>query len=313
VALMSLLGLRQSLRANPTAPLTILRSWSFDPIIVLGLFAAAALYLRGIARVRPTPISFPRWRAACFLSGLGVAYLALQSPIHDYSGRLFAVHMVQHLLLTMVAAPLMVLGTPIVLALRASTSSFRTRLLVPLLQSRAATLLSHTVVSWSLFTVALWASHFTNLYEDALGSEGVHGLEHALYVFAAVLFWRPVVGREVGSSRISHPGRLLYLFLAMPQMAFLGLAIYSSDQILYPHYLFTTAALGTSALADQHLAGVLMWTSSMVLMLPAMAFVLFDWMKKDISESARLDTRLDRAASAVRRNENSVPRANPSP
>lgn len=276
----------------------MLRSWTFSPLTVAGLVAAAALYLRGVARVRPARSAFPRWRVACFFSGLGVTYIALQSPIQAYSGRLFAVHMVQHLLLTMVAAPLMVLGTPIVLALRASSASFRERVLAPLVHSRVAALLSHPVVSWSMFTAALWASHFTNLYEDALGNEAVHGLEHGLYVLAAVLFWRPVVGLDPGPSRISHPGRLLYLFLAMPQMAFLGLAIYSSDQVLYPHYIFTASAMGTSALADQHLAGVLMWTSSMFLMLPAMAFVLFDWMKKDEREALRVDARLDRVVSA---------------
>jgi putative membrane protein len=274
----------------------VLRSWSFDPVVMLGLFAAAALYVQGAARVRRESSAFPRWRLTCFLAGLAVAFIALQSPIQAYSDRLFSVHMVQHLLLTMVAAPLMVLGTPVLLALQASSISFRRRVLVPLVQSRAASLLSHPVISWSLFIAALWASHFTNLYEDALGSQAIHGLEHALYVAAAVLFWRPIIGLDPGPSRISHPGRLLYLFLAMPQMAFLGLAIYSSDQVLYTHYILTASALGTSALADQHLAGALMWTTSMFLFLPAMALVLLDWMKKDAREAARLDARLDRAA-----------------
>jgi cytochrome c oxidase assembly factor CtaG len=299
-ALVSPLVLRLSQLADSRAPLTILRSWRFDPIIVLPLAAAAALYVRGVMRIRAARPSFPRWRTACFLSSLGVFYLALQSPIEAYSDRLFSVHMVQHLLLTMVAAPLLVLGTPVVLALRASTGSFRGRVLVPVLHSRPAALLSHPVVSWSLFTIALWASHFTNLYEAALANETVHGLEHILYITTGVLFWRPVVGRETGPSRITHPARLLYLFLAMPQMALLGLAIYSSDQVLYPHYIVTTSALGTSALADQHLAGAFMWIASMVLMLPAMAFVLFDWMRKEAREGARFDARLDRANSAAR-------------
>jgi cytochrome c oxidase assembly factor CtaG len=227
-----------------------------------------------------------------------VTYLALQSPIHAYSHRLFSVHMVQHLVLMMVAAPLLVLGTPVELALRASSSSVRSRVLVPILRSRVASLLSNPVVCWSAFTVVLWASHFTSLYEDALGSQAIHGLEHVLYLVAAVLFWRPVIGLEPGPSRISHPARILYLFLAMPQMAFLGLAIYSSDRVLYPHYLVTAPPLGTSALADQHLAGVLMWTTSMVLLLPALGYVLFDWMKKDEREAARIDARLDRQSAA---------------
>jgi putative membrane protein len=274
----------------------VLRSWSFDPLVVLGLGLAALAYTWGLqgARRGPATSSFPRRRAVCFFAGLVVTYLALQSPIHAYSHRLFSVHMVQHLLLMMVAAPLLVLGTPVILFLRAASPAVRGRILVPLLRSRGASLLSNPVVCWSTFTIVLWASHFTSLYEEALGSQAIHGLEHVLYLIAAVMFWRPVIGLEPGPSRISHPARILYLFLAMPQMAFLGLAIYSSDVVLYPHYLITTPPLGTSALADQHLAGVLMWSTSMVLLLPALGYVLFDWMKKDEREAARIDARLDR-------------------
>jgi len=265
---------------------------------VVGLAGSGVLYAWALVRIGsgPASTSFPRRRAVCFYSGLLVTYLALQSPIHAYSHRLFSVHMVQHILLMMVAAPLLVLGTPIVLTLRACSPSIRKRFLLPVVRGRGAALLSNPLVSWSAFTVVLWASHFTNLYEDALGSEGVHGIEHVLYLFSAVLFWRPVIALEPGPSRISHPGRILYLFLAMPQMAFLGLAIYNSDTVLYPHYLTTAGALGTTALADQHLAGVLMWTTSMVLLLPALGYVLFDWMRHDAREAARIDERLERAS-----------------
>jgi cytochrome c oxidase assembly factor CtaG len=265
---------------------------------VVGLAASGVLYAWGLVRlgIGPASASFPRGRAVCFYSGLAVTYLALQSPIHAYSHRLFSVHMVQHLLLMMVAAPLLVVGTPIVLGLRACSPSIRKRFLLPVVRSRAAAVLSNPVVSWSTFTVVLWASHFTNLYEDALGSEAIHGLEHVLYLTGAVLFWRPVIGLEPGPSRLSHPGRILYLFLAMPQMAFLGLAIYSSDTVLYPHYLISAAGLGTTALADQHLAGVLMWSTSMVLLLPALGYVLLGWMRQDARDAARIDERLERAS-----------------
>jgi putative membrane protein len=276
----------------------MLRHWSFDPLVVLGLAVVGLAYAWGVecTRAAPSASTFPRRRSVCFFSGLVVTYLALQSPIHAYGHLLFSVHMVQHLLLMMVAAPLLVLGSPVVLALRASSPSVRRRVLAPLLRSRAVRLISHPVVSWSAFTVVLWASHFTSVYGQALGSERIHGLEHAAYLLAAVMFWRPVMGLEPEPTRISHPARILYLFLSMPQTAFLGLAIYSSDSVLYPAYVATARRLGTSALADQHLAGVLMWTSSMVLLLPALGYVLLDWMKKDEREALRLDARLDREA-----------------
>jgi putative copper resistance protein D len=278
----------------------VLHSWSFSPVVVLGLAAVAAAYLRGVAwaRQRHSASPFPRLNITCFMSGLGVTYLALQSPIKAYSDRLLSVHMVQHLLLTMAAAPLLVLGAPVILALRASSRSIRERVVLPLVHSALARFLSHPGVSWGAFVAAMWATHFTNLYQEALGSETIHNLEHILYLATALLFWRPILGVDAGPSRISHPARFLYVFLSMPPMAFLGLAIYSSNQVLYTHYLTTAPALGTSALADQHLAGALMWITPMVLFLPALAFVLFDWMKKETREGIREDARLDRMASA---------------
>ncbi|TMK96307.1 MAG: cytochrome c oxidase assembly protein, partial [Actinobacteria bacterium] len=194
-------------RADPGGliTITVLRSWSFNPAVVVGLAGSGVLYARGLVRLGDGPPSapFPRGRAVCFYSGLSVTYLALQSPIHTYSHRLFSVHMVQHLLLMMVAAPLLVLGTPIVLGLRACSPSIRKRFLLPVVRNRVAAFLSNPVVTWSAFTVVLWASHFTNLYEDSLSSEAIHGLEHVLYLLAAVLFWRPVIALEPGPSRIS--------------------------------------------------------------------------------------------------------------
>jgi cytochrome c oxidase assembly factor CtaG len=284
------------------APSSVLLSWRFQPLVILGLDATAAAYVWGFAIISSRPgRPFPRWRATCFLSGIGVAAIALLSPVDVYADRLLSVHMVQHILLTMVAAPLMVLGAPVMLALRASTRSVRARVLLPLLDSHPARFITHPVVCWGAFTAALWTSHFTPLYQAALESEVIHGGEHLLYLVTGVMFWWPVVGVEPSQSRISHPARLLYVFLAMPQTSFLGLAIYSSDRVLYPHYVAATAALGRSALSDQHLAGVLMWTSSMVLFLPVMALVLFDWMSKEAREAGLQDARLARGRSAQER------------
>jgi cytochrome c oxidase assembly factor CtaG len=279
-----------------TAPLVVLRSWTFDPAMVAALLGTAALYLRAVGRLEGRGRAFPAYRVRCFLAGLLAIYLALQSPIDTYANLLLSVHMVQHLLLAMVAPPLLLLGTPITVALRASSSTARSRLLLPLLHSRVARALSHPIVGWSLFALVLWGSHFTFLYEAALRSDVVHSAEHMAYLSTALLFWWPVVGVDPSPARISHPARLLYLFLAMPQTTFLGLAIYGSDRVLYPHYLRVTPQLGASALADQHLAGALMWTTGMFLMVPALAFVLLDWMRRDARESARNDMRELRAA-----------------
>ncbi len=267
----------------------VLTAWTFDPTVVAPLVAAGVLYLRGVQRVRRPDRKLAN-RAACFLGGLVVLWLALQSPIDAHADTRLSVHMLQHLLLTMVAAPLLVLGAPTILALRASTPAFRHRWLRPLLRSWPVRVLTAPVVSWAQFALVLWASHFSPLYEAAVRSGGVHALEHLLYVVSAVLFWSPVAGIDPSPKRLSHPARLLYLFLAMPQASFLGLALWGTNRILYPSY---QAALGpAAALDDQHLAGTIMGSAGMLVMVPALGLVLLDWLQREEREGARIDARL---------------------
>jgi putative membrane protein len=275
------------------APLVIARSWNVDPVVTTLLALSALAYVWAAARVRQrTGAPLPHHRRAYFLAGVLVVALALVSPIDPYSNLLLSVHMVQHLLLTMVAAPLLLLGAPVTLALQVTSPSTRRRLLLPVLRARVVRLATHPVVGWGAFALVMWSTHFTGLYEASLRSPGLHALEHAAYLAGALLFWRPVVAADPAGGRLSHPSRLLYLFLAMPQTTFLGLAIYSSNRVLYPFYLATGARLGVSALDDQHLAGAIMWASAMLLMLPAVALVLVGWMNREEREGARLDERL---------------------
>jgi cytochrome c oxidase assembly factor CtaG len=265
-------------------------NWPLDPLVISGLLVAGIAYVRADRHVRVGRRARPlrRW---LFLAGLAVVFAALQSPIDAGAATSFAVHMAQHLLLTMVAAPLLVLGAPVTLALRATTPERRRRLLSAL-RSTPVRLLSAPIAAWSLFVAVLWGSHFTALYELTLRSPGIHALEHLAYLSTAVLFWIPVVGLDPAPAGLSHPARILYLFLAMPAMAFLGLALFSANRVLYPTYAAVEGA--SRALADQRVAGALMWTGTMFLIVPALGFVLLDWMRADDRAARRLDARLQR-------------------
>jgi putative copper resistance protein D len=266
----------------------MLTAWTFDPTVVAGLVGSAALYVRGVGRVwrvRRTDRRLAR-QVACFLTGLVVLYVALQSPVDTYADVRLSVHMIQHLLLTMVAAPLLVLGAPVTLVLRAATPAFRRRWVLPLLRSRPVRQLTAPVVSWAQFALVLWVSHFSPLYEAALRSDGVHAMEHLLYIASAVLFWSPVVGVDPRPKPLSHPARMLYLFLAMPQASFLGLAMWGSSRVLYPSY---QAVLGPAALADQRLAGTIMGSAGMLVMVPALGMVLLDWLAREERAAASAD------------------------
>jgi putative copper resistance protein D len=283
-----------ALALAPTSldPGVALSAWTLEPIPTVGIVVAALLYLEGIRSVRRRPgPAFPPGRIACFLGGLAVLFLALASPIDGYSGVLLSDHMLQHLLIAMVAAPLLVLGTPILLALRAASPETRQRFLLPILHSRFVRVLASPIVGWGTFALVMWGSHVSGLYEAALRSTGVHALEHFAYLASALLFWRPIVGLEPGPGRLSHPGRILYMFLAMPVTSLLGLAISASNHLLYPTYLAGANLLGISALSDQHLAGTLMWTVGMFLMAPAIGLVLLDWMRRDEQQALRAEAR----------------------
>ncbi len=275
----------------------MLPAWPLDPAVVAALLVAGWVYVRADRRVRLHRQGIlPRSRPWWFVCGLIVTFAALQGPLDAHAGTSFFPHMIQHLLLTMVAAPLLVLGAPISLALFASNPRTRKRL-VSALRSRPVHVLGNPILGWTLFVVVLYATHFSGIYELALRNAGVHALEHLAYLATAVLFWIPVVGVDPSRSGLSHPARVLYLFLAMPPMAFLGLAIVSANHVMYPWYLQFRGIAGE--LADQSAAGAIMWAGTMFLIVPALAFVLLDWMKADEQEARRIDARLLRAREAV--------------
>ena len=225
--------------------------------------AALLVYLRGRRRVAPGP-SWDR-RDAAFLAGLATVLVALVSPVGTYAEALLSVHMVQHLLLVLVAAPLLVGSRPL------------DRLLGGRRLPRApgAALVRHPLVAWLLFAATGWAVHFSPLFDLALRHAPVHGAEHALFLGSALLFWVPVVGDPAG--RLSHPLRLLYLALAMPQNTFLALAISSAGSPLYEAYAEVARTWGPTPLADQRQAGGIMWVAGDLTLLVAVLAVAGAW------------------------------------
>jgi cytochrome c oxidase assembly factor CtaG len=291
-----------SVPAEP-ASAAFLFSWSFEAHVWLSLGAAWLLYRLAVQRVsRAHPANQPpRWRSWCWYSGLAVLLIALASPIGVYDTALFSVHMVQHLLLTLVAPPLLALGAPITLLLRVSSPAMRRRFILPLLHSLPVRVLSFPVLTWVLFAGVMWASHFSPLFDAALESEPLHVVEHALYIGAGLLFWWPVVGADPSPWRLPHPARVAYLFVGMPQSSFLGLAIFSAPAPLYGHYATLGPPWGTAALADQQLAGGIMWAGGDLIFLLAMILAVWVWLRAEEAEGRRVDAQLDRQAAQRRR------------
>ncbi len=276
----------------PTFP-RVLLMWSADPLPLLGVLLSSGAYVWATRRISlRSRLPHPSWRTASFLGGLGAILLALSSPIEAYDGVLFSDHMVQHMLLMLVAAPLLLLGAPATVALRASSPSVR-RGLLRVLHSPVVTVISFPLLGWLAFAAVNWGWHFSSLYDQALENEALHYLQHASFLGAALLFWWPVVGADPSRWRLPHPARLFYLFLAMPQNSFLGVAIMSASTVLYPHYLTNVRDWGPTPLADQNLGGVLMWVGGDMMFLVAMGLVVAAWVRQEDRRTARLDARLD--------------------
>lgn len=292
----------------PTFP-GVLAEWTFDPFAVAGLALAAVAYRWAVRRVQAAHPGnpHPAYRSWLFGGGLAAIGVALLSPIEAYEGTLFSVHMVQHMLLELVAAPLLLAGAPITLTLRVASPRVR-RGLLTVLQSRIVHLISFPVVAWVLFAAVNWGWHFSVLYDQALENTLLHYFQHATFLGAALLFWWPVIGADPSPWRLPHPVRLLYLFLAMPQNSFLGVALLSASSVLYPHYLTNGRTWGMTPLDDQALGGVIMWVVGDLAFLTGMMLVVVMWMRHEDRRTARLDARLavdrqTRAEAPVRRGE----------
>jgi cytochrome c oxidase assembly factor CtaG len=284
-------------------PWIVVTSWTLEPIALVGIGLAAALYLGAVRRVdRAHPANpVPRRRIAAWLAGLGVIGVALFSFVDVYATSLFSVHMVQHLLLAMVGAPLLLLGAPITLLLRVASPETRQRWILPVLHSRPMRVISHPVVGWLAFAIVVWASHFSPVFDAALEDPGIHALEHGLYLGAGLLFWWPIVGADPHPHRMSHGVRFGYALLAMPLNSFLGLVLFVTPVVLYEHYATVQRIWGPTALEDQQLAGGLMWAAGDLLFLVPLLFLTLAWFRHEEAKGRLHDEQLDRERARLAR------------
>jgi putative copper resistance protein D len=284
---------------EPTLPSAV-TTWSADPLPLALVLVAALGYVVAGRRVNEASprVPIPAWRVAAWLAGLAAILIALTSVIDVYAEDLLSVHMVQHLLLAMVAPPLLAIGAPVTLLLRIASPEVRHRLILPVLHSKAVRLVASPFVAWPLFAITMWLTHFSPLYNMALEDPVVHLAEHLVFLGTGVLFWWPVVAADPVPQRLGFGARLAYLALHMPVNAAVGLAIYFAPSVLYAHYATLQRMWGPDALTDQQVGGLLMWAAGDLLLLLAIPGVIGVWMRADTRRSTRTDARLQAAAAA---------------
>jgi cytochrome c oxidase assembly factor CtaG len=221
--------------------------------------AAVALYLYGVHLYngRFPGRSFSFARIAAFVSGVAVMTLVLLPAFDRLADASFGFHMVQHLALVLAGPPLILLGAPLLLAVAVPPPGVA-RKLTGFANAPFGHALFAPITGWIAYVFVLWAVHFSPLYELALEHPAVHVLEHALFVGSAFLFWGAIVQVGYTPRPVSYAARMFYLFLAIPQGAFLGFALGASRQALYPHYVQVWGS-AQAALTDQHNGGDVMW------------------------------------------------------
>jgi putative membrane protein len=267
-------------------------SWTFDSLLIAAVVAAGVAYDVGVRRLRGRKgraTRTPKWRALCFGAGLMAMLVALLSPLDALSADVLSAHMGQHLILVVVAAPLLVLGAPAVPILLALPVRWRRRVhrlgsLFALRSIRKT--FTQPLAVWVLHVVALWSWHVPALYDAAVRNDALHALEHATFLGTAFLFWWVLLD-PAGRRRLAPGHDILYVFTAGAQSAALGALLTFASSPLYRIYVERAPLHGVSPLHDQQLAGLVMWIPAGVVYLVAAAVLFVRWLRSVEEESRR--------------------------
>jgi putative membrane protein len=265
-------------------PQDLWTAWGLEPVVLILLALTAAAYLHGLSalwRNAGPGRGVRRWEAAAFAGGWLTLFLSLVSPLHRLSGVLFSAHMAQHELLMVAAAPLLILGRPLVPFMWALPIRWRRTVgvwaaVAPVRRTWA--LLSLPLVAWSIHAAAIWIWHAPTLFQATLDSELIHTLQHISFLGTGLLFWWAILrGRE---GRIGRPAAVLYLFTTSVHTTVLGALLTFSSRSWYPVYAPGTVAWGLSPLEDQQLAGLIMWVPANLAYLIAALAIATSWLKE---------------------------------
>ncbi|MGQ0714742.1 MAG: cytochrome c oxidase assembly protein [Gemmatimonadaceae bacterium] len=252
---------------HPDAPLDLAR-FSVHWSTVAGLAGLAALYRW---RMRHRPAGARGGSPLAFYSALALLFLSLNGPLHDLSDSyLFSAHMVQHLLLTMVIVPLLILGTPGWM-LRPAVDSRGV--------SRAARALTRPGMAYALFNVGMIAWHLPPLYNLAMANHDVHVVQHLVFLATATLVWWPLLSPLPELPPLSHALRMLYVVLLMIPMNIIGLMITYADEVLYPAYEMAPRITALSPMEDQLVGGLIMWIPGTFILIGVATALFFRWVK----------------------------------
>ncbi len=277
-------------------PGTVFTEWGIDPFLTVVTVWVAGAYLVGVRTLRARGDAWPLARTLAFSGGMATFYFATSSGVAAYDTTLLSVHMVQHMLLSMLVPLLLALGAPVTLALRVLKGRVR-RGLLAVLHSRVVKVLSFPPLTFLLFVISPWALYFSGWYEATLRSAYLHEMMHVHLVAVGALFLWPLVGVDPVPGRVAYPFRMLLMAMTLPFHAFLGVTIMNQTTLLAGDWY---SALDRTAMPwlprpidDQHLAGGILWGSGDLVGLAFFAVLFVQWVRSSMREAEREDRRLD--------------------
>lgn len=293
-----------TLAHHPVAPSELWSSWHPDPVIVAVLALSVVLYHHGLSRLRARHRGpAVSWRAVVsFDAGVAALAVALVSPLDAAAASVFWAHMVQHLVLMVVAAPLLVCGRPgtvLPWALPARQRRLVRRAGARRPVSRVVEVLSHPLVAWAVGTTTLWAWHHPALYDAAVRHDLVHALEHVTLLGTAAVVWAVALGRT--RATVPVPLAAMLLFATALQSGALGAVLTLAREPLYEAHTATAPLWGMTPLGDQQLAGALMWMPPSLLYVAVTAALLVRWLASlDAPTDRPIEARVDAHVAAGR-------------
>ena len=296
------LTLGYSLDGPPTV-WSMLTGWRFDALLGTAAMAAAVLYLLGVRRLRRNGVRWPPGRTAAWLVGCAMLLVATSSGLARYGAAQFSMHMIEHMVLGMVAPILLVLGGPVTLALRALPAAGRDAVpglregIVSVMHSRFVRFVTHPIVVFVLFVVSFYSLYFTSLFEVMITSHVGHVWMSVHFIVVGYLYYWVIIGVDPSPRQLPPFVKLAMLLGALPFHAFFGLALMNSHTAMAADYF---AGLGlpwvTDLVAEQRLGGAIAWGATEIPIIIVLIALLSQWARSDEREARRSDRKGDRGA-----------------
>ncbi|KUL76702.1 MULTISPECIES: cytochrome c oxidase assembly protein [unclassified Streptomyces] len=274
-------------------------AWSTDPFFLVACLVGLGLYAWGVVRLRRRGDTWPVARTVSYVVGVLTVLLVMCTGLNDYGMVMFSVHMVQHMVISMLSPILILLGAPVTLALRALPPAARgsrgpRELLLALLHSRYMRIITHPAFTIPLFIASLYALYFTPLFDFLMGSKTGHIAMMVHFLAVGVVFFWPIIGVDPGPHRPGYLMRMLELFAGMPFHAFFGIALMMGSVPMVETFKNPPASLGIDALSDQGAAGGIAWAFSEIPSVLVLIALLFQWYGSEQRQARRKDRAADR-------------------